>query len=354
MKLLIVDDSALVRGFLKEIFTVQAKFDVVGEATNGEAGCEKNLELQPDVIVMDVNMPILNGINATKRIMQERPIPIIIFSSNTDANLGFEAISAGAFDVMRKPTIDQLNDPGFQSAFFGKIIAAANAGTRTARTRGAENRLLTMEMHKTGTTQRIADRPSETVAAVVIGASTGGPLAVREVLKGLPASFPVGIALVQHLEEGFDSGYARWLDDYTELSVRLAGPEPERFTPGTVIVAPVNWHLVVVDGRIALSDGPKVLNQKPSVDALFTSAADWFGARAIGILLTGMGRDGAEGCRRIHDNGGRTLVQNESTSAIFGMPKAAIEVGGATEVLPLEQIPKRLMALLATVDRGTP
>lgn len=172
---------------------------------------------------------------------------------------------------------------------------------------------------------------------VVIGASTGGPVAVKTVLSALPSDFPVGIAVVQHIEARFADGYARWLDGECPLSVRVA-TEGALPTGGTVIVAPGDEHLLIGNGRVVLDDGPKVGNHRPAVDRLFETAALSFGNRLVGVLLTGMGRDGAAGCVAIREHGGFTVVQDEATSFIYGMPKAAAERGGASVVKPIEEI----------------
>jgi len=331
IRILLVDDSALMRQVLRELLSENPDFQIVAEASNGQAGCEKNLSLVPDLVIMDLDMPILDGVAATARMMAERPVPIFVFSASADSPLGFKALSAGACDVLRKPDIDKLNDKDFKASFFNKIkaVAAAASGSRSPG----------LSMNKT--VHSLVASPK----IVVIGASTGGPVAVRLLLSALPADFPLAIALVQHLEDGFDEGYARWLDEACSLKVCLAGSAPQLFQPGTVVVAPVNRHLMVRGERLILEDGPKVQNQRPSVDLLFHSAAAAFGPGVLGVLLTGMGRDGAEGCKQIVDSGGHTLVQDQETSAIFGMPKAAIEMGGASEILPLPSIAGRLSVL---------
>jgi two-component system chemotaxis response regulator CheB len=327
------------RQVLRELLAESLDMQVVGEASNGQTGCEKNLALAPDLVIMDLDMPVLDGVAATARMMAERPVPVFVFSGSAESPLGFKALSAGACEVLRKPDIDKLNDTAFKASFFGKLRAVTAAASGARGTRVVLN--------------RPGGIPAASPKAVVIGASTGGPVAVRQLLAALPADFPLGIALVQHLEDGFDEGYARWLGEVCPLKVCLAGEGPLSFQAGTVLVAPVNRHLVVNSHSLVLEDGPKVQNQRPSVDVLFRSAAAAYGSGVLGVLLTGMGRDGAEGCKAILNAGGHTLVQDQETSAIFGMPKAAIELGGATEILPLSSIAHRLVVLARSRGGGS-
>ena len=335
IRVLLVDDSALMRQVLRHLIEGSGDIAVAGEASNGLTGCELNLELAPDLIIMDLDMPVLDGVAATVRVMKERPVPILVFSAKAESPLGFAALEAGASDLLLKPDIDAIDDEAFRKVFHERLRCLA---------RHAPQARVAAPARLAGTMNEAARRD---IRAVVIGASTGGPLAVREILSALPAGFPVGIALVQHLEDGFDEGYVRWLGELTPLRVRLAVSGGLALEPGTVTVAPVSHHLVVKGGSLCLDDGPRIGNQKPAVDALFGSAAAWFGSGLVGVLLTGMGRDGADGCAAIRASGGTTLVQDQQTSAIFGMPKAAIESGAASEVLPLQAIASRLVALVS-------
>jgi len=302
----------------------------VGEAPDGQSAVALNAQLDPDLIIMDINMPRMNGLEATRRIMDENPTPILVFSREIDADISYQAINNGAVDVMLKPDMDQINEPAFHQHFLQKMRLLGSKRKKIVSDRGEVGTALPGHQH--------------VYEMMVMGASTGGPAAVKAILENLPGDFPLGIALVQHMEKGFDKGYVRWLNDATVLHVRLAGPA-EHIRPGTVFVAPVDKHLIVVGKRLMLDDGPKVLNQKPGVDVLFESAALSYGAKLIGVLLTGMGRDGAAGCVSILSKNGITLVQDESTSAIFGMPKAAIEMGGASQVLPLHRMANYLIKL---------
>ncbi|MDA8426844.1 MAG: chemotaxis-specific protein-glutamate methyltransferase CheB [Treponema sp.] len=347
MKVLVVDDSILMRNILKEMFR-DSGVAVLGEGSDGRAAVELNRALRPDLIVMDINMPGMNGLEATRAIMGECPTAIVIFSNEIDAKISFQAIQAGAVEVAAKPDIDQFNDPAYTGKLLKMLHAAAGVfggGRAKQACAPGESPAPAAETARAGRAAgRLAGPASgpRRIEAVVIGASTGGPMAVRDLLRGLPADFPVGIALVQHIEERFDKGYAEWLDGECELRVRLAR-DNDSFTPGEVIVAPSGHHLVCGERRLILADTPPVGNQKPSVDRLFETAALGFGDRLAAVLLTGMGSDGAEGCVKVKAAGGLTLVQDEATSFIYGMPKAAVERGGAVRVLGLPQIPAALL-----------
>lgn len=327
MRVLIVDDSALMRTVLRDFFE-RHEVEIAGEAANGRSAVEMVEQLQPDLVTMDVDMPIMNGIEATEQIMRHTPVPIVIFSTDIADQIAFAAFKAGAADVIRKPDLDRFYDEAFTSQLVDAFRSAANARDRAAE-------------QQANTARTDASLPA-TVRAVVVGASTGGPVAVKTVLGGLPADFPVGIAVVQHIEERFAGGYAQWLDGECALSVRTA-TGGETFEGGTVFVAPGDKHLIATENGLALDDGPKVGSHRPAVDRLFETAAAVHGRRLVGVLLTGMGRDGAAGCVEIVGKGGFTIVQDQATSFIYGMPKAAAEMGGASVVKPLDEIPALLM-----------
>jgi len=318
MKILIVDDSALMRSILRQRLEEVPEFTITDETSNGRKAVELNRTLEPDLIIMDIDMPVLNGIEATKKIMQERPVPILIFSHSIDAEMSFRALSAGATEVMQKPELDRFNENTYFTEFCNKISTIGTCNMNAERI-----------ISKEKTRQKFA--------GIVIGASTGGPVAVRSILKGLPADFPLGIAVVQHIDDNFDKSYAKWLDSEVALSVRLA-KDGEYLTPGVVQIAPAGKHMVFRNKQLRLEDGEKILNQRPSVDALFKTASESFSDRLLAILLTGMGRDGAEGCVDVRKRGGYTICQDESTSAIFGMPKVAIELEAASAIMPLDKI----------------
>jgi two-component system, chemotaxis family, protein-glutamate methylesterase/glutaminase len=324
---------------LKRLLQFEADFVVAGEASNGLQAVELSRTLSPDLVIMDIDMPLMNGLEATRRIMADHPLPILIFSNDAGPDTAYEAMASGAIEAMQKPDMDRFNEPVFYAHFLKKLRSLAEARPHPRRSAASD---------------RSAGGGRDRFRLLVMGASTGGPAAVREILSKLPAGFPLPIAQVQHMETGFDAGYVRWLGDGSALPVRLAEREVA-MEPGVVWAAPVDRHIRIdrsaARPTLVLDDGAKVLNQRPSVDVLFTSAAEAFGDRLAGILLTGMGRDGARGCLSIVEKRGITLVQDEATSAIFGMPKSAIELGGASRVLPLPEIPGAVQSLLIPAAR---
>jgi two-component system, chemotaxis family, protein-glutamate methylesterase/glutaminase len=345
MKVLIVDDSVLMRTILKDFFA-RHEFDVVGEASNGRMAVQMNDQLHPDLVTMDFDMPMMNGIEATAEIMQRRAVPVVIVSGEVTDTVRFAAFKAGAADVIAKPELDRFYDTDFTSALINRLRGVISEpvrteSARTARVPGTSRAASTAPVGPTAGVPAYGG-----VDMVVIGASTGGPVAVKTVLSALPSDFPVGIAVVQHIEARFADGYARWLDGECPLSVRLA-TDGQSLSGGTVVVAPGDEHLLIRNDRVVLDNGPKVGNHRPAVDRLFETAAASFGTRLVGVLLTGMGRDGAAGCVAIREHGGFTIVQDEATSFIYGMPKAAAELGGASVVKPIEEI----AALLQKVTR---
>jgi two-component system chemotaxis response regulator CheB len=345
MKILIVDDSALVRSILKYVLSTEKDFIVVGEASNGSQAVELNCILEPDIIIMDIRMPVMDGLEASRRILEVKPVPILIFSSVSTITMGHKLMNTGIVDVMRKPAIEQFNEPSFYKQLLQKIRILAEkkihpkfVGTPSEKisgetvnnflTKTVSEKKVSSKLEKSGLNRNSLN--NKTFKMLVMGASTGGPSAVKTILKELPATFPLCIALVQHMEKGFDQGYANWLNESTSLNVQLA-QKSQLIQKGDVIVAPVDRHLIIKKNLLVLYDGPRVLNQKPSVDVLFESAANSFGAELLGVLLTGMGSDGANGCVSIVSKGGFTVVQDKETSAIFGMPKVAIEIGGGRQ-----------------------
>ncbi len=330
IRVLVADDSELFRELLVRVVVADPGFEVVAVAADGNAAAALARSVRPDVITMDLNMPDADGFSGIARIMAETPTPILVLTANPEEAVGFRALSLGALDILEKPQASTDLDE------YGALLRSRLrllAGVKVIR-------------HLRGLRERRAAAPHAATRAelVVIGASLGGPRALATLLRGLPADFPAPIAVVQHIADGFTEGLASWLGTESRLEVREA-VDGAPLRPGRVLVAPTGRHLLVGDGVARLSDAPPVDTFKPSVTPLFLSAARVSRARACGVLLTGMGRDGADGLRAIRDAGGPTIAQDEATSAVFGMPRAAIELGAVERVLPIDEIPRALLEL---------
>ena len=331
VRVLVADDSDLFRDVLARVITVDPGFEVVASAADGNEAARLARALKPDVITMDINMPDADGFSGIARIMAETPTPILVLTVNPEETVGFRALSLGALDILEKPRAEADLD-AYGATLRSRLRLLA--GVRVIR-------------HLRGLR---AERPATARAGahsdvVVVGASLGGPRALASLLRALPADFAAPVLVVQHIAEGFTEGLANWLDQESRLEVRTAC-DGDLLRPGLVLLAPTGHHLVVGRGHARLSDAPAVDSFKPSVTPLFLSAAEAYGARACGVILTGMGRDGAEGLRAVKRAGGHTIVQDEATSAVFGMPRAAIETGSVDRVLPLDEIARALQELV--------
>jgi two-component system chemotaxis response regulator CheB len=332
IRVLVADDSALFREALKGLILAEGGFQVVATAADGDQAAEAARRLRPDVVTMDLHMPDADGFSGIARIMAETPTPILVLAASPSESAGFKALSLGALDILGKP------GPGEDLSRYGGLLRSRLrllAGVKVIRhPRGLRAR------------SRAAARvPVGKREIVVVGASLGGPRALAQILGALPAALPVPVAVVQHIADGFAEGLAAWLDQETELEVRSAS-DRDVLKPGRVLIAPSGRHLVVADGYVRLTDDPPVETFRPSVNPLFASAARVYGPRACGVLLTGMGRDGAEGLRAMRDAGAFTLAQDEASSAVFGMARAAIEAGAVDRVLPLDEIAAALAELV--------
>jgi two-component system chemotaxis response regulator CheB len=330
IRVLVADDSELFRQLLARVVAGEPGFEVVALAADGNAAAAHARAQKPDVITMDLNMPDADGFSGIARIMAETPTPILVLTANREEAVGFRALSLGALDILEKPqATSDLEE-------YGRVLRSRLrllAGVKVIRhMRGLRERPVGVP--------RIAGRAD----LVVIGASLGGPRALVTLLRGLPSTFPAPIAIVQHIADGFTEGLAAWLASESRLDVREAC-DGDVLRPGRVLVAPTGRHLLVGDGIARLSDAPPVDTFRPSVNPLFMSAARSHGARACGVILTGMGRDGADGLKAIRSAGGATLAQDETSSAVFGMPRAAIEAGAVDRVLPLDDIARALVEL---------
>jgi two-component system chemotaxis response regulator CheB len=328
IRVLVADDSELFRELLTRAIGAEPGFEVVAVAADGAAAAALARAERPDVITMDLNMPDADGFSGIARIMADTPTPILVLTANKVDEVGFKALSLGALDIIEKPqATTDLEAYGQELRSRLRLLA----GVKVIR-------------HVRGLRERRAAAPRRAARAelVVIGASLGGPRALATLLRALPADFPAPVAIVQHIADGFTGGLAGWLAQECRLEVSEAR-DRDPLRQGRVLLAPSGRHLLVQDGVARLSDAPALDTFKPSVTPLFLSAARHYGARACGVILTGMGRDGAEGMKALKATGAVTLAQDEATSAVFGMPRAAIELGAVDRVLPLEEIARSLV-----------
>jgi two-component system, chemotaxis family, protein-glutamate methylesterase/glutaminase len=344
-RILVVEDSATVRGRLVEIVRSDPALELVGEVEDGKRAIELCQRYRPDVITMDMMMPLMSGLAATEYIMAHCPTPILVVSASTNRGELFkiyEALAAGAVEVLEKPTGSEP-DGAWERRFLATVKLVAKI------------RVITHPRARLSGLQRPAPptmpppavpRNGRKFDLVAIGASTGGPGAIVEVLRGLPADFALPILFVLHINEPFGTAFADWLDGQTAR--RVSYPKdgmPLTAAAARVIVAPGNRHLVVRDERLHLTDDAERHSCRPSVDVLFESVAREYGAAAAACLLTGMGKDGAQGLLKIREAGGLTIAQDEGTSVIYGMPREAALIGAATHILRLGEIGPRLGAL---------
>ncbi len=346
-RVLVVEDSATVRARLIEILSSDPAIEVVGAAEDGKTAIELCRQTRPDVISMDMMLPVMTGLAATEHIMAHCPTPILIVSASINRGELFriyDALAAGAVDVLEKPTGAEA-EGAWEERFLSTVKLVARIRVIThPRARLAQLRRPVLE-NAGGATASLPPRGCELVA---IGASTGGPGAIVEILRALPAAFRLPILLVLHINEPFGAAFADWLDaQSTRRVIHPMDGMPVTAAAGRVVVAPAGHHMVLRDGRLRLTSNPERHSCRPSVDVLFESVARECGASAAACLLTGMGRDGALGLLKIRAAGGITIAQDESTSVIYGMPREAAMLDAATHVLRLRDIAPRLVALQA-------
>jgi two-component system chemotaxis response regulator CheB len=336
IRVLIVDDSAVVRKLVSEALKVDPEIEVVGTAIDPYAARDKIQQLNPDVITLDLEMPRMDGLTFLKIVMEQRPLPVIIMSSLTQrgSDYALEALRLGAFDVLAKP-----GGPYSFGDLGPQLIARikATAGARVRRATPSPNAAVAT---KAPTRQPVVASRGSSRDLILLGASTGGTEALREVLTRLPGNLP-GIAIVQHIPPVFSKTFANRLNELCAFEVREA-VDGDRLTPGLALVAPGNFHLMVQwqqdHYRVRVTSGPPVWHQRPAVDLLFKSAAEpSIATRVLAGVFTGMGRDGAEGLLKLRERGATTFAQDEATSVVYGMPRAAWENGGAQRQLPLER-----------------
>lgn len=348
---LIVDDSALIRQMLTEILNNDPRLEVVGVAADPFVARDKIKQLKPDVITLDVEMPKMDGITFLSNLMRLHPLPVIMVSSLTEkgADITLQALEIGAIDFVAKPKMDiqhSLNE--YADELCDKVAAAACVKNIDAR----KSASLSIEAITKHTTDEVlgkkAPRKLKTTEKIIaIGASTGGTEAIKEVLMRMPADSP-GIVITQHIPAAFSGPFAKRMNDNCAMTVYEAS-DGQQILPGHVYIAPGGQHLIIERSGARyicrLNDGPAVNRHKPSVNVMFRSVAQNVGANAIGVMLTGMGDDGASGMKEMHDNGAHTLAQDEKTCVVWGMPGEAVKHGGVDEIVPLYNVTNKLVSL---------
>jgi two-component system chemotaxis response regulator CheB len=353
IKVLIVDDSPTARQLLKFIIESDAKMEVIGFAEDGKQAIEMLKSTNPDVVTMDIIMPKLDGFEATREIMSVSPIPIIIISSiysRGDVQKSFKAMEAGALAILEKPK--GINDPAFKDnkkviLETIRIMAEIKPVTRRKNlVKQSEPKVQELKPTTALPSAKLPQVQSRKILAVAIGTSLGGPQTLATLLADLPPTFPAPIFIVQHIAPGFIVGFAEWLRNCTKLKVKI-GEHKEIAIAGTVYLAPDKFHMEVnKECRIILNDDPSDNGLKPSIGKLFKSVGESFGSLAVGIILTGMGRDGVDELLYMKQKGSETIAQDKDSSIIFGMPGEAIKVGAANHVVSLDQLASFLNRLV--------
>ncbi|MDY7000678.1 MAG: chemotaxis response regulator protein-glutamate methylesterase [Thermodesulfobacteriota bacterium] len=346
VKVVVVDDSAFMRKAIQTMLEKDPEIRVVGIAKNGEEGLEKIRELDPDVVTLDIEMPKMDGLTALRHIMMEMPRPVLMISSLTTegAEATLKALELGAVDFIPKQLSRvSLDIIKIEEDLQFKVRAIAGRRLRPLRPRAPAGVKSDIMERKRARVDSSGKRGRDVVA---VGVSTGGPPAVQEMLSGLPANFPAGVLIAQHMPGAFTGPFAKRLDGVCELQVKEA-EHGERFTPGMVYVAPGGRHLGIDQKvshiEVVVSDKPRDALYKPSVDVLMNSVAEGVGRRALAVILTGMGHDGREGVRALKQKGGRALAQSDESCVVYGMPKAIVEAELADKVVDIEDMAEAIV-----------
>lgn len=353
IKMIIADDSAFMRKLLSDLFTQQDDFMVIDTARNGKEAIEKIRELKPDLVTMDVNMPIMDGLEALEILMKECRIPVVMISSltktGTDATI--KALSLGAVDFIEKVSGPISSITKIQTEILEKCRAAVTANVRNylqANTLRSKPIVSALKPPNPAYTKFPVDvnilkkdvNGLDGEKIIAIGTSTGGPRALQQVITKLPRDLPCGVVIVQHMPAGFTKSLAERLNSLSDVEVKEA-EHNDVVSPGKVYIAPGNYHMTVeLQGRtrvIALNQNPPLSSHRPAVDILFDSVAK-LGNRVVSVILTGMGSDGAKGMTKIKSAGGYIIAEDESTSVVYGMPKSVVELGIADQILPVDRI----------------
>lgn len=351
IRVLVIDDSMLIRKILTEIFNSSPDIEVVGSAANPYIARDMIKQLNPDVLTLDIEMPQMDGITFLKNLMRLRPTPVVMISTLTEkgAEVTLEALALGAVDFLTKPKLDVVSTlDSYADEIISKIKMAAQAkigsySNKTFNAREIDNTLVSSQLRSGPAKQAVVNNK-----IIAIGASTGGTEAIKSIVKGLPAHTPA-VVITQHLPAAFSESFVRHIDLVTPMKACIP-KHGHTVEPGHIYLAPGDRHMKVVkEGSrfiIQLHDGEPVNRHRPAVDVMFHSLAQHVGANAIAVLLTGMGADGARGMKEMHDAGAKTVIQDEKTSIVWGMPGAAFKLGCTDYVLPLEEISGKILTLV--------
>ena len=346
IRVLIVDDSSLVRNLLAEGLAKDPGIEVVGMAPDPFVARDKIIKLRPDVLTLDVEMPRMDGVDFLRRLMPQYPLPVVMVSALTQKGkrITMEALEAGAVDFVSKPSTDLARGlTGMMMELRTKVKIASNANVSHWKNK---RQLLPSERRPLSAPRALAESTDKVIA---IGASTGGTEAIRTVISRFPATMP-GVVIVQHMPPGFTQRFAERLNTICDMQVKEA-ESGDRVMNGRILIAPGDIHMHIVRSggiyKVRCEPGEKVCGHRPSVEVLMNSVAKHVGANAIGVMLTGMGADGANGMRAMRENGARNLAQDEATSVVFGMPNEAFKRGGAERLVPLNNIAEEVIKLIS-------
>ncbi|MDA8434064.1 MAG: chemotaxis response regulator protein-glutamate methylesterase [Nitrospiraceae bacterium] len=345
-KVLIVDDSAYTRQLMKKIIEQDSSLVVVGIAADGIDAMAKTLRLKPDIITLDFEMPEMDGFSFLRWLMRERPTPVIMVSSHHDSKTVFKALELGAVDFIAKPT----KRASLELQSIEKDLLRKIRGIKEIRLDILSKNLELLDLEREEAFEPAGESGQESVQVVAVGSSTGGPAALQIILTRLPADFPAGIIVSQHMPRGFTGPLSERLNKLAQIRIKEAA-DNDPVEPGTVLICPGGYHLGLrrkgARTAVTLKEGSLTDKYVPSVDHMMKSAAEMFGANAMGVLLTGMGNDGAHGMVEIKGQGGYTIAESEESAVVFGMPAEAIKAGAVESVLPISDIPAEIIRVVS-------
>lgn len=335
IRVLVVDDSKLARELIIAILSTDRDIEVSGEAANGSEAVEMTNKLKPDVVTMDIEMPVMNGLEAIERIMADNAVPILVVTNHNDSHTAFAAISKGALDLVQKPDVNLTNAKEFTDKI--KLLSKVSVISH----------ILGKRLKRENKTPSASFASKDTGGVVAIASSTGGPEALSIIMSSLPEKFPCPIVVAQHISDGFVPGIAEWLRKLSKLNIKAAS-EGESLHPATVYISPSERHMKInAAERISFIERRESDIYRPSCDILLSSVAEVYGKNSIGVILSGMGKDGVEGMKKIKKAGGITIAQDEQTSVVFGMNKTAIDGGCIDRILDIDEISRNLVDIAA-------